>query len=587
MGAETNRAEYSQPIKSDNFCARIRSRQTYMESVRAPAEALWAEIFNLLIPSSTPMNSGGQEGIETGKDIYTTDPVRYLRICVDGTMGGMVSPNFRWFTYAMSDTELSKDDEVRKWLQVCDGHMYNAFAKSNLYGVARPHFMYALGSGNSVLLKHEDLREGRLVFTCPHPRENFWLEDAYGRALPYHRKYEKTVSDILQMFPETQNPDFRKRYMSTVFQSAVESGMYYQYIKLLHTIDDAENPIFDDQDQVKVDRPFVQTYMEYEASDAKEQKPIKVEGFFTNPVNPWRLEKNDDEVYGRGIGHLAIGDIREAGEYKAACLMGVHREMDPPMVYGGNLRARLQKSPGGETSLDRSDWESARGPMVRELYNKPANFPAILEFRREVNVSLREWFSVDYFLQYSNLTLAGTTPPTATQLLGMADEKAILLIGRLGRFDSDCFDNLMQSSFYTEYAAGRLPPAPQQVLDAGGPLPSINYLGPLSQAQRHMHSVRNVMQAIAQAGPLFELMPKAVHKLRIPETVEWVFENHRIPQELIVPKAEFEETLAIMAQQEQQMMQAKMAAEMAKVVPAMGKKVDPSSVLAQTQGAAN
>jgi len=220
--------------------------------------------------------------------------------------------------------------------------------------------------------------------------------------------------------------------------------------------------------------------------------------------------------------------------------------------------------------------------MVRELYNKPANFPAILEFRREVNVSLREWFSVDYFLQYSNLTLAGTTPPTATQLLGMADEKAILLIGRLGRFDSDCFDNLMQSSFYTEYAAGRLPPAPQQVLDAGGPLPSINYLGPLSQAQRHMHSVRNVMQAIAQAGPLFELMPKAVHKLRIPETVEWVFENHRIPQELIVPKAEFEETLAIMAQQEQQMMQAKMAAEMAKAIPAMGKKVDPSSVLAQT-----
>jgi len=586
MAAETNRAEYSAPIVGANFCQKARARQKYMEDVRSPAEEGWGEIIDLLVTSSTPMVSTGLEGAETCEDVYTTDPIRYLRIAVDGTMGSMISPHFRWFAYTMKDQALRKDDEVRKWLQACDDRMYYAFGESNLYGVIRPHFMYSLSIGNSVLLKHEDVANGRMIFTNPHPRESFWLEDAHGRTLPYHRKYERTVSDILQRFPKTQDPGFRKSHMSTLFQNAVTSGNFYMYIKLLHTIDSEDNQIFKDQTEVRVNRPFIQTYMEYEASDIINHKPIDVEGFFTNPVSSWRLEKNDDEVYGRGIGQLAIGDIRESGEYKAASLRGIHREIDPPMVHGGNLRARLQKDPGGTTSLDRSDWESARGPMVRELYNKPANWAGIMEFRSEVNRSLREWFSVDYFLQLSSMASEGRTPPTATQIINMSDEKAILLIGRLGRYDSDCFNKLMASAFHTEYAAGRLPPAPQQVLDAGGPLPGVQYLGPLSRAQRTMHVNRNTLNTVASLGPIFEAAPKTIHKFRWADMAESIYENSGSPQEFVVPKAEYDETIAAMVKQEQEIMQQKMAIDMAKAVPNLQKPTDPTSPAAAMTGGA-
>lgn len=575
--------DYSTPMLSDNFVSRARSRQTYLAKVRRSAEDTWEEIIDLLLPSSTPFITTGLEGVETGKDIYLSDPVRYLRTSADGAMGGMVSQHFRWFAYQMDDLELRRDDEVRKWLQACDDTMYFAFGKSNLYGVVPPHFRYALSIGNSVLLKHEDVRSGRLVFTCPHPRESYWLEDVYGRALPYHRLYSKTVADVLEQFPNTQDPTYRARFMSVAFDSAVEARELYRSVKLLHCIYDARDQIFKDTD-IEVNRAFMEAYIEWDVPEVPEARPMRIDGYFTNPVNPWRLEKNDDEVYGRGIGHLALSDIRGANELEAATITGIQKDIDPPMVGPSNMRARIRSDPGGQTFLDRSDYGSSSGAIYRELYSRSANWAAILEFSQEKKRALREWFAVDYFLQLSNLAKEGS-PPTATQILGMADEKAILLMGKLGRFNSDGFDNLMRSSFYTEYSAGRLPPAPPQVLAKGGMLPSVNYLGPFAQAQRRMHSVRNMLNAAHSIGPFLEAFPKGVHKVRWPEAIERVLEDSGFPQELIVPKAEFDETITALAAQEQQIAQAKLLADVAKSVPSLQKKTDPTSPMAQLTGA--
>ncbi|MBU1621749.1 MAG: hypothetical protein KKF27_21015, partial [Gammaproteobacteria bacterium] len=77
------------------------------------------------------------------------------------------------------------------------------------------------------------------------------------------------------------------------------------------------------------------------------------------------------------------------------------------------------------------------------------------------------------------------------------------------------------------------------------------------------------------------VMPKAIHKIRIPEMIERVLEDSAFPQELIVPKAEFDEKVAAMEQMEAQIANARLMAEMSKAVPNVGKKVDPSSVLAK------
>ncbi len=560
-------------LETDTFIRRVKARQLRLEEVRKPAEAQLTELIDLLLPSSTPFVSSGEEGEETGTELYLSDPVRYLRTCADGVMGAMVSPHFRWFGYAMANRLLRGDDQVNQWLQECEEHMYYMFrSKSNLYSVNPPHFRYALGLGNSVLLRYEDIKSGRHVFTCPHPRESYWLEDYLGRALPYHRLYTKTVADIVVKFDKSK--------MSKAFNKAVDEHRDYEEFRLLHCIYAADDPIFNGTD-IKTNRPYMEFYLEYDAPEIEVPKPIRQAGYFTNPVNPWRLEKSDDEVYGRGIGHLALPDIRGANELRAAVITGIHKEVDPPILATGGLRGRIKKNPGGETYIDRGEYEAAPN-LPRELLTRPVNYAAIRDFEERAALALREWFSVDYFLQLSNLAQQGA-PPTATQILGMADEKAILLIGRVGRFDSDCFDNLMKSVFYTEYAAGRLPPPPQIVLDAGGDLPEVEYLGPLAQAQRRMHSVRNTLNALGSVAPVFEAFPKAVHKIRGPEFVEYVLEESGFPQKLIVPKAEYDQLVAAMAQQEQQLAQAEMMSKMAKAVPSLGKKVDPTSPMAKAE----
>lgn len=560
--------DYS-PSITGSFISKVRARQEYMENIRKPAETLMEELIDLLLPSSTPWSSSEQEGEETGTEIYLSDPVRYLRTCADGLMGCMVSPHFRWFAYQMGNKDLRENDEVRGWLQECEEQMYYVFKNSNFYSVLPPHFRYALGIGNSMLLRYENTMLGKQVFTCPHPRQNYWLEDLNGRTIPYHRLYKKTVAEILETFgPEK---------MSSKFKEAVKQGRLYEEFTILHCIYHKEDRIFDETD-IKPNRPYMEFYVEYNASETGFSGIIRQAGYFTNPVAPWRLEKNDDEVYGRGIGHLALSDIRGANELRASVITGIHKEIDMPIIAPMSLRGLIQKNPGGETYIKDSLLAGNRIP-VRDLYGRTINYASIKDFEERLAVGLREWFSVDYFLQLSNLAMQGS-PPTATQILGMADEKAILLIGRVGRFDSDCFDGLMKSTFLSEFMAGRLPEPPGIIYQYGGSLPDIEYLGPLAQAQRRMHSVRANMSALTSVMPAFEAEPKAKYKIRWADFVEDCLEKGGFSQKLIVPKAEYEQIIQAIDKNEAQLQQLEMAEKLGKVIPALGKKVASSSPLA-------
>ena len=279
---------FNTPTITGTFLSRVKARQTYMEDIRRPAEPSFEELIDLLLPSSTPFVSPEQEGAETGSEIYLSDPVRYLRTCADGVMGALVSPHFRWFQYQMANPVLRENDDVRKWLQQCEEQMYFMFKSSNIYSVLPPHFRYALGIGNSIILKHESTKTGKQVFTVPHPRQSYWLEDDDGRALPYHRMYEKTVEEILQRFDRTK--------MSRAFNQAADNGDFYAKYELLHCIYNADDPIFNGTD-ITVDRPFMEFYIEVDATEYEVPDPIKQSGYFANPVAPWRLEKNDEPVF--------------------------------------------------------------------------------------------------------------------------------------------------------------------------------------------------------------------------------------------------------------------------------------------------
>jgi hypothetical protein len=561
---------YQTPAQSGSFIQKVRARHSHMEDVRKPAEPVMTELIDLLLPSSTPFLDTEMEGQETGTEIYLSDPVRYLRTCADGTQGCMVSSNFRWFAYQMSHPVLRENDEVRGWLQKCEEQMYFVFKNSNFYSILPPHFRYALGIGNSVLLRHENQSNGKQVFTCPHPRQSYWLENDNGQTLPYHRLYKKTVSEILQRFS--------KEKMSKKFNEAVDQGRYYEKFKILHVVYEKTDPIFRDSG-IRLNRPYVQMYFEYDAPEEEVPGPILQDGFFTNPVHPWRLEKNDDEVYGRGIGHLALSDIRGANEFEGSVITAVHKEVAQPVVAPMTLRGRLYKDPNGETYLSPAEMRDAS--QIRELYTRPINYAGVENYQNRKMAGLREWFSVDYFLQLSNMVQQQGTPPTATQILGMADEKAILLIGRIGRFDSDCFDSLMRSIFLTEFIAGRLPPPPAIIYQYGGNMPEVEYLGPLAQAQRRMHSVRNTTNALTSVMPIFEANPESVNKVRWPELVENILEKSGFPQELIVPKPEYDNTIAAIREQQQQLQQVELLEKVAKSLPGLQKETKKNSPLAE------
>jgi hypothetical protein len=295
------------------------------------------------------------------------------------------------------------------------------------------------------------------------------------------------------------------------------------------------------------------------------------------PSITWRWRKNSDEWYGRGPGWDSIIEVLTAQQVAKDNLLAAHKMVDPPMVGPEDLRGRVNSSPGGWT------WVTNVEKMSPQPLNKDIQLPFGRDQQDRLDAAIKEHFHVNFFLMLYQASF-NKVELTATQVLGMQGEQAAVLGTRVGRLGSEAFDPTHDRVFAIEARARRIPRPPQILLDIGVDKIEIDYLGPLSQAQRRMAKSREIRAGLESAAIVAQVFPESIDIVDGDETMKQSLESAGFPAKCILSDDMVAQVREQRAQKEQMEQAVAMAATLGKGMKGMEKRPEAGSPLESMMG---
>lgn len=561
-----------------------------MEDERRPLE----DDFNSIIEVFRPGLSDFKE-IDPKKrirDTFNGTPASALRVMADGMQGSTVSRAIAWLRYRMPNQLLKGNDDVNEWLQAIEDHMISVYARSTFYPMLGPYFRSALSIGTPAFISEENVRTGRIECTVPHPRENFFRFDRFGEPVQYHRRFKKTMTELLIDMKELDIP---KEAFSNTVQTAILTGTHSTKIEIVQVYYREDDSIFDGAggQPIKVSgqfgdilpaRPWRTYAMEVDADGTAnlsgEKKPFWALGYWARPHAVWRYELSGDETYARTPAWYSLHDARGEITASKSLMTSAEEYTRTRLIASDDMRNRIRRKPGSTTYL------ATDQSIVKEFPEGNKNYPISSEERNRIVANVERWFDVPFYTLLQRQLIAGGSPVTATQIIGVEGEQALLRGTRIQRMVNDMLTPIDDTFFSIELNAGRLPEPPDIVLDPEFNIDRVDaeFIGPFLQAQKKAFAVRRSLEGLGIAKEYFEEWPILRHKIRAAQSLERTLEEIGFAQEDIVPEDEFDEIVEALAAQERELKAMESAESISGSTERLSKAIEPNSPLAAVEG---
>ncbi len=556
-----------------------------LEKIRLPYEAMIDNILTYVHHGRRKItDKESQKGQKTGIEVYDSTALQALNLLADGLSGYSISRSFRWFEYtlpgklnfprtsgmrAWNGKRVDEYPDVKNWLESCEEVMYSAFLRSNLYDVASDMIKDAASVGTVSPMIEEDVGQGRIIFTIPHFREVFIAENRYGQVDTHYRSFKLTYRQLVDKFGMDKmvelKPDFKEKYKKNI----------HEELEVLHAVYPRAD--FDPDKVNKKNKPVASMWIL-----RSPLKLIEESGYDENPCVSWRWRKNNDEWYGRSPAWDAYVDVMTANQQGKTNLIAGHKMVDPPMVAPADLRGMVQTGPKGWTFID--------GLVTKDRMPMPLitgiQLPYSQEQQDRMDQKIKEHFHTDFFLMLSQAS-ENKVEMTATQVLEMSSEKAAVLGPRIGRMESEAMNPIQDRVFAIERRAGRIPDPPEILMEYSGGNIEIDYLGPLSQAQKKLFKSQGIRGGIESLAPLAAIHPQVIDVIDPDETARILLESTGFPSKAIRNKADVDEIRQQKIEQAEAEQAAQEALDAGKVLPKLGKTVEDGSLLADMKTMGN
>lgn len=544
-------------------------RQGELEGERQPFDDLAKEATELGYPRRSDWTDTEKTGQKRPTTVYDDTAISGLNIWADGLYGHHVSPAILWFATQLPEKWLNEMDEVRAWLQECDEVLYPAYRKSNFYeGHILGTFLRDGGAiGTATLLPEEIIGEGIFGFQVPHPRTVWLADDPYGRANLMHRKFKITTRQVAAKFKD----DIDKLSDPLQYDIKNQKNMTqrWEFIEAIYPNEDLLTGNIG-----IAGMPFSSTYVQVAG-----EKLVRQSGL---PLFPpiLRLGKQD-KPYGYGIIYDAIISINTANEMGGTLLEAAQKSVDPAKMIPMEIKGREDLAPGGRNYYT---------DLSKEIKNidEKINYPIAVDREDRIQQRIKDHFHVDYFLMLMEAA-RNKTELTATQVIEMAGEKAIVMGPQLGTINSVLQQN-HRHVFWIEYNAGRLPVAPAIVQDYSQGDINVNFIGPLPQAQKRLFKTQGITHGLAAIVPIVQAQQAVgqtdtvIDKIDLDEAANVLMESHGMPEKVMRSEEDVGEIRAARAEQLQEEQALEQAAQVADAVPKVSGKIEKGSVLDAVTG---
>ena len=561
-------------------------RQGEMVDERQPCEDDFEDIIEIFNPGLTDFEEKTDK--KRIRDTFNGTPSSALRIMADGMQGSVVSRSIAWLRYLLPQRQLKGVDEVINWLQACEDHMYPVYARSGFYPALGPYFRAGLSVGTPALIAEENVTTGKIECTVPHPRENYFRFDSFGVPVQYHRRFKKTITQLLI---ELKERGISKESLSAATQTAITGGKNTK-IEMLQVYYRDDDPIFEglkvsgDFGDILPQRPWRTYIMEMNADAGKggKKKPFEAAGYRARPHAVWRYEISSDEIYARTPAWFSLHDARGEITASKTLMEAAEGYVRPQYFATPDMRGRIRRKPGSTTygATDKS--------AVTDMPQAGKNYPIADKERDRMVNNVERWFDVPFYLLMQRQLVSGGSPPTATQLIGAEGEQALLRGTRIERIVNDILTPIDDRFWSVELNAGRLPQPDDFGLgdileELGIERVDADFIGPLLQAQKKAFAVRRFLEGKGIIDEFVATWPELKHKIKSENMLERVLEEIGFDQSSIVSVDEFKDIMDAIAAQEREKQQLEAGAMVADAVPKLGKAVEANSPIAAAVGA--
>jgi len=562
-----------------------------MEKEREPLEIDCDKIISIFRPDMVKFSrrTEGPKGI-LGANIHEGTGPWALRLMSDGLQGNLVSASIPWLRYGMSDRRLKGNDSCNKWLQNLEEHMVSIYrdTSSDFYASMGPYTRHGLAVGSPVILPERDINTGKIHCIVPHPATRYFKQNRFGVSDVLHLKHEWSINNAVDAFGyDNLSKSVQNGYDNgTDGKVTIIRGIYFYLDRIFKGLPDKKKEEYTVLEGEKENTystftprwPWVSIYIEKgRAGDSENpKKPLRIEGYFSKPYSVWHYEKDPSEIYSRTPAWFSYYDTKSANNIRKSLLMPSQKSVEKAWWAPDYLKGIFKSYPRGINWFNTSQVK-----MKPETLEEKINYPFGSDIEAQFVKSIERWFHVKMWMMLSIWSEEQKAPPTATQIIQMAGEKAVLLGPRVGPF-LQTLDEIDSRFLDIEDRRGRLPEPPDEVLELtqGNVKVNPDFIGPLAQLQKMYLSIRKIESALFSLEPVVKIDPMVVHKIKAEDLAEYILEEHKFPQDLIRSDEEYQDIKSAIAQQAMLDKNVRMGTEMAKAIPSVSKDVEPNSPIA-------
>ena len=524
----------------DGRAKEIIDRFTRLKGDRAPWESLWEDVCTFVAPRRGGIISPHVRGASRMSRVFSCTAIDANDVFAAGLYGHLCSPP--WFQLQASPgPEREISEEERLWFSVATTIVHAELAASN-FNLMLYELFRGLGSIGTGCLFVEEGKERALNFHDLFVGNFVLLENSQGILDTLIRKIVYTARQAVQEFGiDSVGPSVRDAYN--------DPKKIDELFEFIHEVAPREKWSGGRRDKLSL--PYSSIYV-----GVKDKLIVKEGGYYEMPFMGVRLDKESEEIYGRGIGVKMLPEIKLLNKMRETTIRAAEKVVDPPLQvpHDGFLHP-LRTIPGGIMYF-----RSGTTDRVQPLETN-ANLGLGLEMEKKSEEAIKDaWFYDLWKL------LAERKNMTATEVLERVEEKLVILGPMLGRLQGELFNPMIERCVGLLHRTGRLPPPPPDIN-----IYSIVYTGKLAMAMRQAE-VRSAQSTVNLIAPWAQTNPEVLDNFDHDKIVRGISERLGVPGDwLRTPDdvAGIREKRA----QAQQAQQASLAAiEAAKVMPDDTKK---------------
>lgn len=423
--------------------------------------------------------------------LIDSDPSLAVEVLSAGMVSGLTSPSRSWFELSLPNEQLMKQSAVRSWLYEVKRRMESVFSRSNLYNALHGFYQEIAVFGTAAFLLEEDF--DKVIFCRSFTAGEYVLgTDEKGKINSFGREFFMTPSQMLRQFGKENLP-------LPILQAAqAKRGGWF---KVIHVI--LPNPQVDPDKIDQAHMPYASAYF------TPEGKILHIGGYRQFPVIAARWEvRNATDIYGRGPGWKALGDIKMLQKMQKTKLIALDKNTNPPMMVSSNVQGEVNLLPGGLTR-----YNGTTDAAVKPAYQVPVDLGALEVSIERVKQTIKGQFFADVFLMLSSQNF---NHMTATEVAERHQEKMLVLGPVLERLKNELLDPLIERTFFLMLHRGVIPLPPPEI---EGEEVKIQYVSMIAQAQKQS-GLAALQQGIAFTSSLAQGNPQVLDKVDFDAALE-------------------------------------------------------------------